>query len=619
MAAALSRMMRKIKRAFGSAGQKEPKYAFGEQDLSSPSNIPFDAYADALSGGRDEEERRRAEVAVLSDLAPYIHRFAGREDRTLSIGSQEAAAIWNRLGDLFCIIDPEAIFSPLNKKMGFDHKAAILDKFYGKQPPFLKVYVRRVNLEKKRLRCQAFVEMPHALLDGVEMKSLPKKQSIRRMLGEDFCYTQEFIVPYGSDGQTLSFSVDDGRAVILDVDGKEFDGAVPVADILSAFTAKWDRYPQEENTWLIMDRDVCADDNGEHFYRYMMNHHPEQRCVFALRKTSVHWDRLKKEGFHLVDFGSPEYEREACACSMIISSHADPYVFSYYRDHFFFSKKFVFLQHGVTKDDISPWLNTIREIDLMVAASVRERDSIVEEGGPYRLLPEEVGLTGFPRHDLLLRKASALAENPNGPKTILVMPTWRQDLLGKVSGKGNARDLLDHFSESQFAKAWSAFLNSPRLEKLAKKGFRVVFFPHANLVPYIESGQFSFPSYVEYASNMTGESIQDIFANSSLLVTDYSSAAFELAYIERPCIYYHFESGQNDGSGYHFCKGYFDYEKDGFGPIARSEEELFALLESWEADGCEVEPEFRARMAQTFPYRDGLCCERAYRAILELG
>lgn len=225
MAAALSRMMRKIKRAFGSAGQKEPKYAFGEQDLSSPSNIPFDAYADALSGGRDEEERRRAEVAVLSDLAPYIHRFAGREDRTLSIGSQEAAAIWNRLGDLFCIIDPEAIFSPLNKKMGFDHKAAILDKFYGKQPPFLKVYVRRVNLEKKRLRCQAFVEMPHALLDGVEMKSLPKKQSIRRMLGEDFFYTQEFIVPYGSDGQTLSFSVDDGRAVILDVDGKEFDGA----------------------------------------------------------------------------------------------------------------------------------------------------------------------------------------------------------------------------------------------------------------------------------------------------------------------------------------------------------------------------------------------------------
>lgn len=619
MATVLSRAMRKIKRAFGAAGQKAPEYVFGEQDLSSPSSIPFEAYADALSRSQDEQGRRRAEVAVLSDLAPYIHRFAGREDRTLSIGPQEAAAIWNRLNSLFCSIAPEAVFSPANKKMGFDHKAAILDKFYGRRSPFLKVYVRRINLEKKWLRCQTFVEMPHVFLDGVEVKSLSKKQSIRRMLGEDFFYTQEFIVPYESDGQTLSLSVDDGRAVKLDVDGKEFEGPVPIAELLSVFTAKWEKYPQKGSTWLIMDRDVCADDNGEHFYRYMMNHHPEQRCVFALRKTSAHWSKLAEEGFHLVDFGSAEYEEEVRACSMIISSHADPYVFSYYRDHFFFSKKFVFLQHGVTKDDISPWLNTIREIDLMIAASERERESIVEDGSPYRLLPEEVALTGFPRHDRLMRKANEAEREEGGSKVVLVMPTWRQDLLGKVSGQGNARDLLDHFSESQFAKAWSSFLNSPRLESLAKKGCHVVFFPHANLVPYIESGRFSFPGYIEYASNMTGESIQDIFAGSSLLVTDYSSAAFELAYIERPCLYYHFESGRNDGSGYHFCKGYFDYDKDGFGLVAKDEEELFAGLESWMAGDYEGRPEFRERIARTFPYRDGLCCERVYRAILGLG
>ena len=44
-----------------------------------------------------------------------------------------------------------------------------------------------------------------------------------------------------------------------------------------------------------MDRDTQADDNGEHFYRYMMRNHPEQRCLFALRKESPDWKRLAQE------------------------------------------------------------------------------------------------------------------------------------------------------------------------------------------------------------------------------------------------------------------------------------------------------------------------------------
>ena len=49
-----------------------------------------------------------------------------------------------------------------------------------------------------------------------------------------------------------------------------------------------------------MDRDTQADDNGEHFYRYMMRNHPEQRCLFALRKESPDWKRLAQEGFNLL-------------------------------------------------------------------------------------------------------------------------------------------------------------------------------------------------------------------------------------------------------------------------------------------------------------------------------
>lgn len=58
-----------------------------------------------------------------------------------------------------------------------------------------------------------------------------------------------------------------------------------------------------------MDRDYEADDNAEHLYRYIMQNHPEREIVFALRKESLDWERLEKEGFNLVEFGSFEFER----------------------------------------------------------------------------------------------------------------------------------------------------------------------------------------------------------------------------------------------------------------------------------------------------------------------
>ncbi|MCR8687320.1 hypothetical protein, partial [Campylobacter sp. 1569] len=65
----------------------------------------------------------------------------------------------------------------------------------------------------------------------------------------------------------------------------------------------------KSNIWLFADRDIEADDNAEHLYRYVMQNHPEQEIVFALRKESPDWDRLEKEGFNLIEFGSFEFER----------------------------------------------------------------------------------------------------------------------------------------------------------------------------------------------------------------------------------------------------------------------------------------------------------------------
>ena len=64
-----------------------------------------------------------------------------------------------------------------------------------------------------------------------------------------------------------------------------------------------------DGSWLLMDRETKADDNAEHFYRYMMQNHPEQTCYFVLNKTAPDWNRLEQEGFKLVEFGGSEYEQ----------------------------------------------------------------------------------------------------------------------------------------------------------------------------------------------------------------------------------------------------------------------------------------------------------------------
>ena len=55
-----------------------------------------------------------------------------------------------------------------------------------------------------------------------------------------------------------------------------------------------------------------------------------------------------------------------------------------------------------------------------------------------------------------------------------------------------------------------------------------------------------------------------------VMITDFSTVAFDFAYLKKPLIYYQFDNN------YHFDveSGYFDYDEMGFGPVAKTSEEL---------------------------------------------
>ena len=362
--------------------------------------------------------------------------------------------------------------------------------------------------------------------------------------------------------------------------------------------------------WILMDRDTQADDNAEHLYRYICKNYPEQKIYFVLRRESHDWQRLELDNFQLLAFGENEHEAALKSCDKIISSHADHYVTNYFGPKMLEGQHFIFLQHGVIKDDLSGWLNKKDHIDCFVTASPFEYTSIVADNTRYKFSAKEVTLTGLPRHDTLLSAKITVQ------KTLLIMPTWRNSIVGKTAGDGNTRLLNPGFMDTTFARHWNSLLHSQRLADMCyKHGFKVVFFPHSNIQPYLN--QFDLPDYIEVLTHAAG-SIQELFCNATMMLTDYSSVAFDMAYLEKPTLYYQFDEAEVFSGSHTYERGYFDYRLNGFGPVAVEESHALDELEGLLQRNGKPDAATLARMHETFPYRDGKNCERVYQAIIAL-
>lgn len=335
-----------------------------------------------------------------------------------------------------------------------------------------------------------------------------------------------------------------------------------------------------KNAWVVMDSIDTANDNGEHLFRYLRNHRRDINAWFVLKKGSPDWKRLKAAGYkRLVDYGSLVWKALCLNAKFIISSHANPFVYS----PFELSGgrkpgwRFVFLQHGIIKDDLSRWLNR-RVVDLMVTSTPAEYNSICGNGSNYTLSPLEVRLTGLPRFDTL-KKKSALARR--APRLITIMPTWRHYLTSDVSAASGYPDKLASISDSKFIRSWVEVLHSPDLKQLAEgRGLSINFMPHPNLLPLLE--RFNVPDYVSI-STYHEDSVQDILVDSVAVVTDYSSVAFDAALINRPVVYYQFDHEDVFGGKHLTRSGYFSYDYHGLGPVVEDLDalvpELLALLD----------------------------------------
>ena len=97
------------------------------------------------------------------------------------------------------------------------------------------------------------------------------------------------------------------------------------------------------------------------------------------------------------------------------------------------------------------------------------------------------------------------------------------------------------------------------------------------------------------------------------MITDYSSVAFDFAYLNKPVIYYQFDL--EDYRKKQYREGYFDYEKDGFGPVSFNRKEVLNEIKYYIKTDFNSKKKYSNNMKKFFLFRDRKNSERVYRAI----
>lgn len=357
--------------------------------------------------------------------------------------------------------------------------------------------------------------------------------------------------------------------------------------------------------YLFNDRMEYADDNAFALFEYINKYNKKiaKKCYFVLDKDSKDRGKVKKIG-NVVINQSKKHKRKYINCKLVISSHSS-YIYNcfnafdedemtVYKD--LINKKFMFLQHGVIMNDVSNYLNREYIIaDRFVVSTKGEEKELKSD--KYMYEDKQVVGTGLPRFDKLHNEKE---------KMIFISPTWRKSI---VQGKKQIKD-------TEYFKEYKYILTNKDLKKeLKNKGYKIVFLLHPMFSRYKEE---FFRLKSENIEIVTAEQINyaTLFNKCSMLITDYSSIHYDVAYQYKPVMYYQYDQKVFFGTQYH--EGYFNYGKDGFGKVVFEKNELLNEIIKNINNDCKTDEEYNKKIKDTFIHIDKQCCERVVNEIKKM-
>ncbi|MGC1213672.1 MAG: CDP-glycerol glycerophosphotransferase family protein [Micromonospora sp.] len=363
--------------------------------------------------------------------------------------------------------------------------------------------------------------------------------------------------------------------------------------------------------WLVGERKDTAQDNSWHLFRYLRKVERRRNVYYVLTKDSPDRERLRGLG-NVVNYDSFRHKFLMLHATKLINSYdIDSYMLPSRWERGRFLKHLnwriapsrIFLQHGVTDKDVSGGLHRAKtSVDLFVAAAGKESEYVAE----YFDYGAAAQRLGFPRFDALVPE--------RGNRRILFMPTWRSYLVSPSYNP--ALPPRFPFETSKYAEFLRELFGSEELKQaLQRHGYTLEFLPHYEMRNVSTSMVPADPCFA--VVDQTQRSVQDALRQCDLFITDYSSTAFDVAYLGTPLIYAHFDVEEYFSIG-GYRRGYFEHAEHGFGPVCETAEETVRAIVSYVENGCAREVQYSRRVADFFGVQDRNNCQRVAAAIAAL-
>ena len=362
---------------------------------------------------------------------------------------------------------------------------------------------------------------------------------------------------------------------------------------------------KKKNIWLVYEKYcVMAQDNGFYFFKYCMENLPESekdRIYYVIDKKAPDYQYVRQYGRHVLNFLSLKHMVYLMGARVLISSDTKAHAYAWHSPNSIYRnmlkrKENVFLQHGVIAFKCCHQglrKKSVNASNLFVVSSDVEKKIILDNFG-YD--DSEVIVTGLARWDVLEDKSVGQE------REILLMPTWRT-WLEEVSE--------ETFKESDYYKHYMSLLNHPKLLAILKKyKISLNFYIHPKFREYISTFKTDgrYIRLIPFGS----EPLNELIMRCSMMITDYSSAVWDVFYQGKPVVFYLFDLEQ-----YNKVQGsYIDMEKDAFGDVVHTPEKLASVIEEYTVRGFEEKKQYGDMRSELIKYIDDKNSERTYNEII---
>lgn len=385
-----------------------------------------------------------------------------------------------------------------------------------------------------------------------------------------------------------------------------------ILKIYIAYIVYFIRYKGEntKNIWLFGGHNgVLYDDNSKVFYEYLLDNKLNIEAYWIVDSKSKIKDKIKGKYLEKDTLKSYVYffRSKVCVFSHSISGdiaryiHLVPFVKKEYK-----KIKKIYVSHGIEgmkkiknykngKNKTQLSNSMISSYDLIISANQFDKNIKIND---WKINKNKIKVIGMPRFDKLEDKQDI------NNKSILYIPTWREWIYF------NEND----FENSQYYKKINSLLKNEKLIKIIEKEKIILkIYLHHYMHKYIK--QFSKEKFSKNIKILSQEvNVQNELITNSLMITDYSSVAYDFFYQNKPIIFYQFdleEYLEKRGS-------YINLKKDLFGEKSYDEIDCVNKIEKYINNNFKLENIFLKNKKKYFEYFDNKNCERLLETIINM-